>query len=453
MSRGIVHCSSSWNWAQAGLEQPRLPRESFSLRQGARPARGAERQVPGLTSLGSRLVPATCLASAGGWLRRLRKNCLASALAKRVSNVRTRALTSSASTFPSHASASLEASPWWDGGLFRESAPAPHPGDATLRPTESNADASFGTGKPKASDLEELGLVHVPGAFSAQDAGMLLDLLWAGYEQRHGISRHESEGWSTKKGSGKRLYGPLPQGMHTSPSFYALIGRLHDALDGLWGEGLWRRRGKGSTTVFVNCPNSTRSWSVPIGWHTDIPVNPSDPCEEAQVLYAFAFLDVVEPGGGATMLLTGSSKRAQVERLKALAAEEVNFTAKGDSSWVHETRSKEFMQALAEESTWFKDLFGPNPLETPRDYRYLCSKGISEDRIRRFMLEGTESAGIPMRVVELAGQPGDIVLWDPRCLHSSSENRSSRPRSVIRFRLDLPLDRSAMQIHKRVLPE
>ncbi|CAE8604442.1 unnamed protein product [Polarella glacialis] len=207
MSRGIVHCSSSWNWAQAGLEQPRLSRECFSLR------RGAERQMPGLTSFGSRLVPAACLASAGGWLRRLRKNCLASALAKRVCNVRTRALTSSASTFPSHASASLEASPWRDGELFRESAPVPHSGDAKLRPTESNADASFETGKPKASDLEELGLVHVPGAFSAQDAGMLLDLLWAGYEQRHGISRHDSAGWSTKKGSGKRLYGPAPQGL------------------------------------------------------------------------------------------------------------------------------------------------------------------------------------------------------------------------------------------------
>ncbi|CAE8630676.1 unnamed protein product, partial [Polarella glacialis] len=40
------------------------------------------------------------------------------------------------------------------------------------------------------------------------------------------------------------------------------------------------------------------------------------------------------------------------------------------------------------------------------------------------------------QVVELTGSPGDLVVWDPRSLHSASSNANSVPRSVIRFRLE-----------------
>ena len=49
---------------------------------------------------------------------------------------------------------------------------------------------------------------------------------------------------------------------------------------------------------------------------------------------------------------------------------------------------------------------------------------------------------VSMRVVEMTGRPGDIVLWDPRALHTASNSVGCRPRSVIRFRLEHVPNRS-----------
>lgn len=277
----------------------------------------------------------------------------------------------------------------------------------------------------RAASLKENGFVHLPRVFPAEDARSILDMLWQDYDQKHAVSRFNPRGWFTKTGSGKRLYGPPATKIKMSDSYKHMVACMHAAVEEVLAPDAWRMGGKGNTTVFVNCPNKTNSWTVPVGWHTDMPLNRED--TRPSVIYAFTLLDQLEPQGGSTMILSGASRRAQLDDV-------AHFWSAGNA--VVETRSRRFMEALVEEDEWFADLFGPKPLCSVSDYRYLCNPEIAAKRVQRFMEDGTNSAGVPMRVTELLGSAGDVVLWDPRCLHSSSNNVRNRPRSVIRFRYD-----------------
>ena len=50
------------------------------------------------------------------------------------------------------------------------------------------------------------------------------------------------------------------------------------------------------------------------------------------------------------------------------------------------------------------------------------------DRIAAFMRAETDVDGIPARVVELTGEPGDVALCHPAILHAVAPNRGARPR-------------------------
>ena len=52
----------------------------------------------------------------------------------------------------------------------------------------------------------------------------------------------------------------------------------------------------------------------------------------------------------------------------------------------------------------------------------------ARDRIGTFLERTTEVAGVPCRVVELTGAPGDAYLCSPAVLHAAAPNRSDRPR-------------------------
>jgi ectoine hydroxylase-related dioxygenase (phytanoyl-CoA dioxygenase family) len=50
------------------------------------------------------------------------------------------------------------------------------------------------------------------------------------------------------------------------------------------------------------------------------------------------------------------------------------------------------------------------------------------DRIAAFMEAGTEIDGVPVRVVELTGEPGDMVFCHPTIVHCASPNHGAQPR-------------------------
>jgi ectoine hydroxylase-related dioxygenase (phytanoyl-CoA dioxygenase family) len=50
------------------------------------------------------------------------------------------------------------------------------------------------------------------------------------------------------------------------------------------------------------------------------------------------------------------------------------------------------------------------------------------DRTAAFMAGETIVEGVPLRVVELTGEPGDMVFCHPVMVHCRTQNRGARPR-------------------------
>ncbi len=63
--------------------------------------------------------------------------------------------------------------------------------------------------------------------------------------------------------------------------------------------------------------------------------------------------------------------------------------------------------------------------------RDLLSFDSAIDRKRRFMDNGAKVDGVEVRVVELTGDPGDVILMHPLMLHAASRNCAATPRIVL----------------------
>ena len=70
------------------------------------------------------------------------------------------------------------------------------------------------------------------------------------------------------------------------------------------------------------------------------------------------------------------------------------------------------LAALAAADPWFAALRAAPPRALPRAHVH---------------------AGVPLALVELTGRAGDLLLMDPRLLHTVSANRGDRPRLVMRL--------------------
>lgn len=256
------------------------------------------------------------------------------------------------------------------------------------------------------------GFVRLPGMIAVEETQELHALLWKEYARLHGIRHKDLESWSAGRKQDLRLYGPPPLRLAQSAAFKTLQHRLCEVAASMFGPLGSRLRGK--ATLFVDCPSLGGHWCVPFGWHTDVQVIPADPWP--RFVYMFVFLDDVGPCGGSTMLLSGSTRRMH------LMSEAVPVGGHN------------FKEMLAQEDVWFSELFG---LGGHQGESHATCEETSTLRTRRLMKKEVLSAGVPLRIEELTGRRGDLLLWDPRALHSASVNASSRPRSVLKFRLEV----------------
>ena len=77
----------------------------------------------------------------------------------------------------------------------------------------------------------------------------------------------------------------------------------------------------------------------------------------------------------------------------------------------------EMKSVLAGERTWFADLWR-EPV-------------AGEDQFRRYLDDGAVVDGTHVRVAELCGQPGDVVLMNQRVLHVAAPNALTTPRMML----------------------
>lgn len=148
--------------------------------------------------------------------------------------------------------------------------------------------------------------------------------------------------------------------------------------------------------LLFTLPNATH-WAVPHSlWHVDLPRFPESDPPGVQI---FTFLDTVLPSGGGTLVVAGSHRLANEGR---------------------RIRSAEVKKLLRQEP-YFQALFSEK----------------EPDR-QRFLDEPVLVGDIPLQVVELCGEPGDVFFTDLRLLHTIAANATRAPRIMLtqRFLID-----------------
>ncbi|WP_337185475.1 phytanoyl-CoA dioxygenase family protein [Phenylobacterium sp.] len=178
------------------------------------------------------------------------------------------------------------------------------------------------------------------------------------------------------------------------------IGHRHPEVEALldepgvaaWTDALLEGRGHDRTVyrrpqILASLPNGD-TWSPPQGWHTDLPRLTGGIRPGVQI---FTFLEPVAPRGGGTLVVAGSHRVLSGEAL----------------------RPRDVARRLRA-APFFRDLYAGRPYGDA--------------------LPAGETEGVPLKVVELTGRPGDAWIIDLRLLHAAAPNASDTPRLMVTHR-------------------
>jgi len=234
------------------------------------------------------------------------------------------------------------------------------------------------------------GYIKVPAAFDATAALGMQDFMWE-YLTKQGIRRSDRSTWTHPRGLNKtseyHVYGPIAG------------ARLSSAVDQLLGSGTWKIPKSWGAFLITFPPPDPAPWTVAhVNWHWD-----GDCWSHLQHwggLFIFTFFSSVRPGGGGTLVATGTHRL--LSRFVQALPDGRKFT--------HSKLRPKFWAS----HPWLTALAKPAP--------------EGENRIARFMDRATDIDGISARVVELTGEPGDAVICHPSLLHAASHNCSDVPR-------------------------
>jgi len=253
-------------------------------------------------------------------------------------------------------------------------------------------------GSPAPSErFDGTGVIHQAGAVPAGEVRAMRARLCEAVDALDGLD--EDAGARRPRLGSEHAMNAVVQ----DPIFDGLAAHLARTVDAIFGANRWYpATGAWRGVALPNLPGAAGAWQVPHQhWHFD-----EAPSIRARPwsLGAFVFLDRVVAGGGTTLVMTGSARR-----LRAHAAELAPD---------RDLTLEESTTGLARVEPWVRELLDP-------DYR--------PDRRRRFLDEGCVSRDVPLRIVELVGEPGDVVFMDPRSLHAPSANASAHARLVVKM--------------------
>ena len=230
-------------------------------------------------------------------------------------------------------------------------------------------------------EFERDGVLVLHRAF---DPTGLADELWRGITSRNPIDRDDPSTWPVGAVGTLTKFGK--SGVFAGIASEQLASAITALLGGNWAEaGRWGQ-------PLITFP-TTGPWNVPsVHWHIDMPFT-----RPLSAVRMFAYLSTVRTGGGGTLVVAGSHRLASA----------------------HEgVRSADLRKRLAAQHDWFRELLRPEGDHT-------------RDRQRELMDTGATLEGVRVRVVELTGEPGDIVLWHPSLLHTIAPNCTAEPRFML----------------------
>jgi ectoine hydroxylase-related dioxygenase (phytanoyl-CoA dioxygenase family) len=241
--------------------------------------------------------------------------------------------------------------------------------------------------------FDERGLVKLPRAIARSAAEEMAQRLWAELARRHHIHRRERKTWRIERPADLRA-------IQDSDAFRAMASpTVVAALDELMGRGGWERPPHWGQPLV--CFPSQHRWDVPHkSWHLDLPAEPR--WQGKLVGRIFAIVAPLEPQGGGTLVAIGSHRivQALVDDARELQS------------------SADMRRRLQSKSRWFADLMAPTRLGELK-------------RIERFMESETVVDGVPLRVDEMTGEPGDVFFMHPAVLHAAAPNVLTEPRLVL----------------------
>ncbi|TDD29832.1 hypothetical protein E1218_03460 [Kribbella turkmenica] len=239
-------------------------------------------------------------------------------------------------------------------------------------------------------EFDRTGLLRVAGAIPSADAEAMCDRIWAHVGAEHGIARSDPATWlveerlpGLRKVAGRREFERIG-----CPAVRA-------ALDGLMGD--WTQPSRWAT-LLVTFPRRERTgWDVPsTTWHNDfVPFGTG----RLRAVQMFVLLNDLGPRGGATLVLTGSHRL--VRRYADRAADGPH--------------PKRLRRELGAAHPWLRELW---------------SETGPGDRVRRYLVDGTELDGVSLRVVELTGRAGDVYFMHCDTFHSAAPNCLDQPRMM-----------------------
>ena len=237
-------------------------------------------------------------------------------------------------------------------------------------------------------EFDRRGVLRLPGFYPADDIGVMADRLWADLERRFGILRDRPESWT--------VANPAHfQALKRSGAFDALGSpKLTELADAMLGAGAWDApspRGGPLVTFPTPAPHLPRP-----PWHLDI--GGLERLSPLPILRVFTFLEPAPPGGGGTLYVAGSHRLAlDIER--------------GQGGPV---RSADVRERLRAEHPWFASL--------------LAARGL---QVRALMDVEAQVGGHSVRLEEMTGAPGDLIVMHPAILHGTGHNASDRPRMML----------------------
>jgi hypothetical protein len=254
-------------------------------------------------------------------------------------------------------------------------------------------------------EFDRSGIVRMPGAVAESAAEGMLRTIWNCLRDRYHIHWNAPDTWpepEIRTARVEQIHGfHRFLGTHHLPKSVTFneIGNatVCTALDQLLGAGNWQRPERWGS-LLVTFPESRGRWDVPsTSWHLNLPASHSSSGLTAVRL--FTCLAKLSPESGGTLFVSGSHRLVQ------------NLVGESERLASPEARKR-----LIRAHPWV---------------RALCSRDEVGNRVQRFMRNASALDGVDVRVVEMTGEPGDVILTHPMILHAPALNCSSAARFVL----------------------
>ncbi|MEM7133738.1 MAG: phytanoyl-CoA dioxygenase family protein [Chloroflexota bacterium] len=242
--------------------------------------------------------------------------------------------------------------------------------------------------------FEQNGYVYLPKAFSRGDALAIQDSFWS-QMQEQGIDRDDRSTWPTDLWPSLKLKdNPSLESRITTP-------RLCGAINQLLGSNNWHVPHRWGGYLISFPTGIAQDWELTSqAWHwDDTLINHFGQCNTG--LFIFTFYSDVQAKGGGTLVVSGSHRLIE-QFFHRLSPKDQRL------------KQKALKRQFAQSQPWLAELTG------------LTSEYAN--RTQRFMEETTEVDGVPVKVIEVTGDPGDAYLCHPAIYHARSPNHAEVPR-------------------------